>query len=64
MLSDDVAGTVDWNGSSDSWVIGNIGQNGYYRVNYNADNWMSLIRQLKTNHWVSPIIISWTIAEY
>ncbi|KAK3575959.1 hypothetical protein CHS0354_019277 [Potamilus streckersoni] len=32
------------------WVIGNIGQWGYYRVTYDKENWKALLHQLQTNH--------------
>ncbi|KAK3107389.1 hypothetical protein FSP39_013558 [Pinctada imbricata] len=34
------------------WILGNIQQNGYYRVNYETENWDKLITQLKTDHTV------------
>uniref|UniRef100_A0A672FBH4 Aminopeptidase n=1 Tax=Salarias fasciatus TaxID=181472 RepID=A0A672FBH4_SALFA len=37
-----------------SWLIGNINQTGYFRVNYDLQNWKLLIQQLHTN----PQIIS------
>lgn len=43
------------NESVGMWVIGNIGQFGYYRVNYDTKNWMNLIDQLKTNHKLIPV---------
>ncbi|XP_029903944.1 thyrotropin-releasing hormone-degrading ectoenzyme-like, partial [Myripristis murdjan] len=38
----------------DSWLLGNINQMGYFRVNYDLQNWKLLIQQLHTN----PEIIS------
>ena len=38
--------------SSDDWIIANIQQNGFYRVNYDENNWRALSRQLKTRHQV------------
>lgn len=38
----------------DTWVLGNINQTGYFRVNYDLHNWRLLIGQLMTN----PEIIS------
>ncbi|CAD7077324.1 unnamed protein product [Hermetia illucens] len=32
------------------WIKVNAGQNGYYRVLYNEDNWASLIDELKQDH--------------
>jgi aminopeptidase N len=34
------------------WIIGNIQQYGFYRVNYDDDNWNALLRQLRTDHTV------------
>jgi len=36
----------------DSWVLGNPGQYGFYRVNYDRSNWLSLTSQLKDDHEV------------
>ncbi|KTG03874.1 hypothetical protein cypCar_00044651 [Cyprinus carpio] len=36
------------------WLLGNINQTGYFRVNYDLHNWRLLIQQLMTN----PTIIS------
>ena len=43
-----------WN-SSTQWVKGNVGQNGFYRVNYPVNNWKLLAEQLQYNHSVSCI---------
>ncbi|XP_069102239.1 aminopeptidase N-like [Argopecten irradians] len=40
-------------GDPDSWVIANVKQYGYYRVNYDSANWVALVNQLKTN----PLVI-------
>ncbi|XP_042234819.1 aminopeptidase N-like [Homarus americanus] len=40
----------------DKWVIFNIQETGYYRVNYDEDNWNLLIQQLKTNHKAIHVI--------
>lgn len=44
-----VQGLVDAN----DWIIGNVQQYGYYRVNYDKSNWLKLVQQLKTDHSVS-----------
>ncbi|XP_046329415.2 aminopeptidase N-like [Haliotis rufescens] len=36
------------------WVLVNLHQTGYYRVNYEEANWLALVRQLDTNHSVFP----------
>ncbi|XP_041367071.1 aminopeptidase N-like [Gigantopelta aegis] len=38
---------------SGSWVIVNLVQSGFYRVNYEDTNWLALIRQLTVNNSVS-----------
>ncbi|MED6242731.1 hypothetical protein ATANTOWER_009020, partial [Ataeniobius toweri] len=37
-----------------TWLLGNINQTGYFRVNYDLQNWKLLIQQLHSN----PQIIS------
>ncbi|XP_064118220.1 aminopeptidase N-like isoform X2 [Macrobrachium nipponense] len=37
---------------SHHWVIFNVKQSGYYRVNYDLENWNLLMQQLRTNHEV------------
>jgi aminopeptidase N len=42
---------VDLNNTkADSWYIANIKHAGFYRVNYDQENWNLLIDQLKTDH--------------
>lgn len=36
--------------AKDKWVIFNVQETGYYRVNYDAENWNLIIQQLKDNH--------------
>lgn len=36
--------------STSSWYIANIRHTGWYRVNYDQDNWRLLINQLLQNH--------------
>ncbi|CAG5129263.1 unnamed protein product, partial [Candidula unifasciata] len=38
------------------WVLVNLHQYGYYRVNYQVSNWLALSQQLKRNHSVIPVI--------
>ena len=35
--------------SEDDWLILNIQEMGYYRVNYDQNNWLALINQLKSD---------------
>ncbi|XP_041356218.1 aminopeptidase N-like [Gigantopelta aegis] len=37
-------------GNNDSWLVGNVMQYGYYRVNYDSSNWRALLKQLNTDH--------------
>uniref|UniRef100_A0A8D3A9K0 Aminopeptidase n=2 Tax=Scophthalmus maximus TaxID=52904 RepID=A0A8D3A9K0_SCOMX len=39
-----------------TWLLGNINQTGYFRVNYDLQNWKLLIQQLHTSPQVRPII--------
>ncbi|TSS72689.1 Aminopeptidase N [Bagarius yarrelli] len=42
--------------TDDGWLLVNINRNGYYRVNYDEQNWNRLIRQLESNHQPIPLI--------
>lgn len=44
------------NNSNETWLIGNIKHSGYYRVNYDENNWNLLINQLLNNHTKIDII--------
>lgn len=51
MVVDLPAGT-----GANSWYIGNIKRSGWYRVNYDANNWNFLIAQLNQDHnLIDPI---------
>ncbi|KAJ8315380.1 hypothetical protein KUTeg_007530 [Tegillarca granosa] len=41
---------------ADFWIIGNIQQYGYYRVNYDQRNWKALTNQLNKNHTVIHLV--------
>ncbi|CAG2168745.1 unnamed protein product, partial [Oppiella nova] len=36
--------------NNDEWIIANLQEVGYYRVNYDTNNWKLIIRQLVSNH--------------
>ncbi|XP_060779905.1 alanyl (membrane) aminopeptidase-like b isoform X2 [Neoarius graeffei] len=42
--------------TDDGWLLVNINCNGYYRVNYDEQNWNRLIDQLESNHQAIPLI--------
>ncbi|NXG22890.1 AMPN Aminopeptidase, partial [Grallaria varia] len=39
-----------------NWLLLNINVSGYFRVNYNQDNWNQLLSQLNNSHQVIPVI--------
>ncbi|NWQ94769.1 AMPN Aminopeptidase, partial [Burhinus bistriatus] len=41
---------------SGSWLLLNLNVSGYFRVNYNPENWDQLLSQLSTNHQAIPVI--------
>ncbi|NXS15014.1 AMPN Aminopeptidase, partial [Neodrepanis coruscans] len=42
--------------NSPNWLLLNLNVSGYFRVNYNQENWDQLLSQLSTNHKVFPVI--------
>ncbi|XP_054025111.1 aminopeptidase N [Dryobates pubescens] len=42
--------------SSPNWLLLNLNVSGYFRVNYNLENWAQLLSQLATDHQVIPVI--------
>ncbi|KAM9854718.1 aminopeptidase Ey-like [Aulostomus maculatus] len=38
------------------WVLANLNVVGYYRVNYDQENWEKLLNRLSSNHKVIPVI--------
>ncbi|XP_066503247.1 aminopeptidase Ey [Hoplias malabaricus] len=42
--------------SRGEWVLANVNVSGYYRVNYDPENWERLLGQLSSNHQVIPVI--------
>lgn len=45
------------------WVLANINCTGYYRVNYNPENWERLVTQLETNPDRIPVLNRWQLLE-
>ncbi|CAF1400989.1 unnamed protein product [Adineta ricciae] len=43
-------------GPADHWIIFNINEFGFYRVNYDIDNWNLIITGLKRNHEQFPVV--------
>lgn len=42
--------------NDNDWIIGNIHHTGFFRVNYDLENWNKLIQQLRTNYkLIDPI---------
>lgn len=41
---------------SKDWVLVNFNCTGFYRVNYNVENWERLVNQLETDHHAIPLI--------
>lgn len=52
MSDTDVTLSISGLPSSDSWVIFNVQQGSYYRVNYDESNWQLIIDQLMTDFLV------------
>ncbi len=47
------AATIEVEGGEEKdWFVGNVNFMGYYRVNYDAENWRKIIAQLKKDHTV------------
>ncbi|NXB74662.1 AMPN Aminopeptidase, partial [Donacobius atricapilla] len=46
----------DFKLNSSNWLLLNLNVTGYFRVNYNQENWDQLLNQLGTNHKVFPVI--------
>lgn len=46
------------------WIKVNSGQNGYYRVLYDEDNWGYIVEELKMNHETfSPAVSSMSLGS-
>uniref|UniRef100_A0A8C3RG10 Aminopeptidase n=1 Tax=Cyanoderma ruficeps TaxID=181631 RepID=A0A8C3RG10_9PASS len=46
----------DFKVNSPDWLLLNLNVTGYFRVNYNQENWDQLLKQLDTDHKVFPVI--------
>uniref|UniRef100_A0A8C2DCI7 Aminopeptidase n=1 Tax=Cyprinus carpio TaxID=7962 RepID=A0A8C2DCI7_CYPCA len=46
----------DMKATGNEWVLVNLNITGYYRVNYDTENWERLLNQLTENHEVIPVI--------
>ncbi len=44
--------------SGEDWVLANTNVSGYFRVNYDLDNWQRLLALLSSNHQVSHMLNS------
>ncbi|XP_030623158.1 aminopeptidase N-like [Chanos chanos] len=42
--------------TGNNWVLANVNVSGYYRVNYDEQNWNNLLNQLKTDRQSIPVI--------
>jgi aminopeptidase N len=51
------------NDLSRNWIIANIKHAGYYRVNYDAQNWQLLIDQLNSNHSAIDVVNRATLID-
>ena len=48
---------IQANIEASDWILGNVQELGYYRMNYDLDNWRKLIGQLKANHEVRKMFL-------
>uniref|UniRef100_A0A672ZCY9 Aminopeptidase n=1 Tax=Sphaeramia orbicularis TaxID=375764 RepID=A0A672ZCY9_9TELE len=46
----------DFRSKEGEWILVNVNSTGYYRVNYDPDNWRRLLDQLATNPNMIPVI--------
>jgi aminopeptidase N len=53
-----VQGTIQWRVSTDGFIKANVKQNGFYRVNYDTDNWQKIIDHLMIPPQTRPQILS------
>ena len=50
--NNDIVFSVQFDWPANKWIKANVGQYGYYRVNYDRENWERLTNVLKTNQTV------------
>ncbi|XP_039413908.1 aminopeptidase N [Corvus cornix cornix] len=55
-LTDVTATNNQFKLNSSSWLLLNLNVTGYFRVNYNQENWDQLLNQLVADHQVFPVI--------
>uniref|UniRef100_T1IX44 Aminopeptidase n=1 Tax=Strigamia maritima TaxID=126957 RepID=T1IX44_STRMM len=58
-LTSEKSVTFTWNDGvppADKWILFNVQQTGYYRVNYQNENWVMLTKQLAENHTVIHVL--------
>uniref|UniRef100_A0A673I072 Aminopeptidase n=1 Tax=Sinocyclocheilus rhinocerous TaxID=307959 RepID=A0A673I072_9TELE len=55
-LTEKTAFHSDMKATGNEWVLVNLNITGYYRVNYDTENWERLLNQLTENHEVVPVI--------
>lgn len=46
----------DFKVNSPNWLLLNLNVTGYFRVNYDLENWEQLLNQLDTNHTVNGVL--------
>jgi aminopeptidase N len=44
--------------SSSNWIIANVMEYGFYRVNYDQQNWNLIAQQLQTDLNVSTVVVN------
>jgi len=49
--------------SGEEWVLANTNVSGYFRVNYDLENWDRLLSLLNTNHEVSRMPFTGFVIE-
>ncbi|XP_019636319.1 PREDICTED: aminopeptidase N-like [Branchiostoma belcheri] len=56
---------IDLEGAdADDWMLGNVGRVGYYRVNYDINNWRLLINHLKSDEFRDiPVVNRGTLVD-